>query len=133
MIFTPNHVQVVTPNAVQPPDRYFYLLSGDTVWECDGYRTGPAHLPDDSPEVHWLINFCCPVCRQNLNLDSSKKKLRVTPGQGLDTEELRCAYVAQFGGLCPFDAVLESPQRQSDRIVDVNGRKFKIDAVVKRC
>jgi len=132
-IFTPTHVRAVSKNMVAPPDRYFYLLSGDTVWQCDGYRTGSAELPDDHPDVKWLINFNCPICHNNLSLDSTKKKLRVTPGQGLDTDELRCSYIAQFGGWCPFDAVLESPQRAGDKTVTVDGKKIKIDAVVKRC
>lgn len=132
MIIRPDEVRGMHTAASRPPNRYFYLLYGDTVWECDGYRVGPEGAPDDSPEVNWSILLVCPVCHNNLRIDSIKKHLQVERGAaGLDTEPIRCSYKAEFGGLCRFCVVLEKPSRRSDREVIVNGRRIIIDAVAK--
>lgn len=132
MIIRPNEVRGMHTAASRQPDRYFYLLYGDTVWECDGYRIGPTEAPDDSPEVNWSILLVCPVCHNNLRIDSVKKHLQVErQAAGLDTEPIQCSYKAEFGGLCRFRVVLERPSRRSDREVIVDGRRIIIDAVAK--
>lgn len=130
-ILRPDHVQGALPIAQRRPDRLFYVLYGDTVWELDGYRVGPREQPDDGPDVCWTIHLACPRCHQNLLLDSLKKHLKVHPGQGLEAEPLHCSYRAEFGGPCPFGVALDLPSKRSDREVLVNGQRLLIDAVAR--
>lgn len=134
LIVKPNEIRGFLPTAQAKPDRYFYILYGDTVLEWDGYRIGgPVGAPDGAPEVNWSILLMCPKCRNNLRLDSLQKHLMVESGQsGISSEPIQCSYKAEFGGLCSWRVVLERPSRKCDRIVTVNGGvKIHIDAIAK--
>lgn len=135
IVVRPNEVKGFVTTGGRKPDRFFYILYGDTVWECDGYRVGPTAAPDDSPEVNWSLLIICPKCGGNLRIDSLKKHLGVEAGQaGLESEPLQCSYKAEFSGLCPFRVVLERPSKRHERVVTVDGgRQVRIDAVAKDC
>lgn len=138
LILRPDYVKGFADTAAKKVDRYFYIISGEECWECDGYRVGPAALPDDHPEVAWNILIICPVCHNNLMLDSTKKKLAVSRGAGLETAEpIRCSYKAEFGGLCKWCVVLEPPRRREDKQITVRldggvVKTVNVDAVAKR-
>lgn len=130
-IIRPDEVRVMNTVGASRPDRFFYVLYHDTVFEWDGYRVGPSAAPDGAAEVDWSILLVCPKCGRNLKLDSILKHLGVESGQsGLESEPIQCSYKAEFGGLCPWRIVLERPGR-SDQVVSVMGRKVKIDAVAR--
>jgi hypothetical protein len=133
LIVKPNEVRGFLPTAEATPDRYFYVLYGDTVLEWDGWRTGNPNAPDGADEVNWSILLMCPKCRNNLRLDSLQKHLMVESGQsGISSEPIQCSYKGEFGGLCSFRVVLERPSRKCDKIVTVNGgKRIRIDAIAK--
>lgn len=113
------------------PDRYFYILFEEHIWECDGYLS-----KEDGKEPEWMILITCPVCRQNLNLSSRKKKLLLDE-KGLHlAEPIACSYPGEFGGLCNFSVMLEPPTKSEDKTCMVNGPggrvKVIVDAVAKR-
>lgn len=125
-IIRPNEVKTLDDYARREPDRYFYILFGDDVWECDGYM-----IKDDGKEL-WTILIRCPVCNQNLKLDSEKKSLRIDD-KGLELKDtIQCSWPGQFGGLCNFHVAVEPPRKFEDRMVRVAGRQLKIDAVARR-
>jgi hypothetical protein len=103
------------------PDRFFYILCGDEVWEADAYQAGK----------EWLINLICPKCHQNITIKSTKKPMQVDE-YGLQLgEPIGCPWEGDFGTMCSFAIMLDTP-KQSDRIAQVNGVQVKIDAVAKR-
>jgi len=128
MILRPDYVKGYLPTAQRPPDRLFYLLDvrEDLVWEVDGYKTQLT-----SGDFSWLFVIACPICRNHLTLDSTRKKVEVTR-EGIQSEEFRCSHPAEFGGTCPFAIALERPRSREQREVCVRGRWYRIDAVVKR-
>lgn len=131
LILTPNLVKGVQTVGQRMPDRFFYILYGDLVWECDGYRVGGAEgAPDGDNNVSWTINLICPECHGSLLLDSHKKKLQIeSRSAGLESAEpIRCSHPAQFGGVCPWQVVLE----RSGKRVEVNGQWVFLDAVARR-
>jgi hypothetical protein len=132
-IVRPNEVKGFLPTASAKPDRFFYVLYGDTVLEWDGYRIGPVGAPDDSREVNWTLLVMCPKCHNNLKLDSLQKHLEVEARQaGIQSEPIQCSYKIEFGTLCTWRVVLERPTKRHDRIVTVDGgRQIVIDAVAK--
>jgi hypothetical protein len=118
-------------------DRFFYVLYKDTdvdqLWEVDGYRMGPVQAPDDDSHLTWTFHITCPKCRNNLLLDSTKKKIQVYRECGIESEVFRCGHPAQFGGPCPFGVALELPRKREERTVVIEGgRIVKVDAVAKR-
>jgi hypothetical protein len=138
LIVRPDYVKGFADTASKKVDRYFYIIYLEECWECDGYRIGPKDLPDDHPSVHWTILLRCPVCHNNLMLDSTKKKLQVSRPSGLETAEpIRCSYKAEFGGLCKWSVVLESPRRREDKQISVRlddniVKTVLVDAVAKK-
>lgn len=138
LIVRPNEVKGFQTTAEAKPNRYFYILCGDECWECDGYRMGDPALPDDHGDVHWAILITCPVCHQSLKLDSTKKKISIGRVSGLESDEpIRCSYPAQFGGVCPFTAVLELPRKPEEKEISVRldgnvTKRIAVDAVAKR-
>ena len=123
MIARPGLVKGYLPTATKPPDRVFYILYQDILWECDGYRA-PG---EPGAQPHWLIVLICPRCGENLTLNTSKKKVEITP-EGLQSEPFRCSHPAEFGGVCPFTVALEKP-KGAERRAQVNGRWYNVDAV----
>jgi hypothetical protein len=77
------------------------------------------------------------MCRQNLKLDSTKKKILIDE-QGLHlAEPIACAWPGEFGTACNFQVAIEPPRKAEDKMVRVNGmdgrpRQVKIDAVARR-
>lgn len=132
-VVTPNEVKGFLPTASRRPDRFFYVLYGDTVLEWDGYRVGPVGAPDDDPQVNWSVLLVCPRCHNNLRLDSLQKHLEVESGAaGLQSEPIQCSYKVEFGTLCTWRVVLERPTKRHNRIVTVDGgRQIVIDAVAR--
>lgn len=129
MILRPDYVKGYLPTAQRAPDRLFYLLDPfrDLVWEVDGYR----HPAAEGGTPYWILVLTCPTCRNHLILDTSKKKVEIDK-EGIQSEEFRCSHPAEFGGVCPFAVALDRPRSQEQREVCVQGRKYRIDAVVKR-
>lgn len=129
MILRPDYVKGFVPTASRPPDRLFYLLDkqDDRVWEVDGYKQPTA----DGMRPAWMLILSCPVCRNNLTLDSTRKHLEITE-EGIQSDVFRCSHGAQFGGVCPFSIALDRPRNKEERQVQVLGRWYKIDAVAKR-
>ena len=128
MIVRPDLVKGFVPTAQKPPDRLFYLLNphDDLVWEVDAYKQPTM----DGMKPAWLLILSCPICRNHLTLDSTKKHLEITD-EGIESDVFRCSHSAQFGGVCPFTIALDKPSK-SQRQVQVQGRWYKIDAVAKR-
>jgi uncharacterized protein YbaR (Trm112 family) len=128
MIVRPGLVKGFLPTATKPPDRLFYILylQDDLVWECDGYKK-PA---ENGTQPGWMIVLTCPICRNHLTLDTTKKKVEIT-AEGIQSESFRCSHPAEFGGVCPFEIVLARPSRKSERQVQVQSRWYKIDAVAR--
>ena len=98
----------------------------DTVWECDGYAVGDL----------WSILIICPVCRQNLKIDSTKKPMRIDE-KGLElADPIRCSYPGDFGTPCPFCVAIEPPKKadlyQEIRCGDGQVRKVKLDAIARK-
>lgn len=136
LILRPDYVKGFADTAKKKIDRYFYVLCGEELWQCDGYRVGPPELPDDHPSVSWNILLICPVCHNNLMLDSVKKKIQVSRPFGLETAEpIQCSYKAEFGGLCKWHVVLEPPKKCMEVVVQLDEgvrRAVLVDAVAKR-
>jgi len=126
-IIRPDEVKTLDDYATRKPDRYFYILFEEAVWECDGYM-----VKEEGKEPLWTILIVCPMCRQNLKLDSTKKKLRIDD-KGLElAEPIACAWPGEFGTACNFQVAIEPPRKSEDKYVRVNGRQVKVDAVAKR-
>lgn len=126
MILRPDYVRGFVPTATNKPDRLFYLLDtkDDCVWEVDAYKS-----PGESGRANWMLILACPVCRNHLVLDSTKKRLEVTD-EGIQSDVFRCAHDAQFGGICPYQIALDRPNK-NQRQVQVQGQWYRIDAVTK--
>jgi len=122
MIVRPDLVKGHLPTATAQPDRLFYILHEDVLWECDGYKH-PGAGND------FMIVLTCPACGNHLTLDSRKKKLEITE-EGILSETFQCSHRAQFGGPCPWTVVLDRP-RGDNRRVQVNGRWYTVDAVAR--
>lgn len=129
----PDRVTGYLDTATKLPDRIFKVLyrEDDAVWEIDGYRIGPREAPDSAPELHWTFHITCPKCKNNLLLDSKKKKIEIDP-DGIQTEAFRCSHPGMFGGICGFTFVLERPSKREDRVVLVQGVQHRIDAIVRK-
>jgi hypothetical protein len=131
-IVRPDEVKTCDDYARRKPDRYFYIIFEENVWECDGYK-----IERDGAEPLWTILLICPMCRQNLKLDSTKKKILIDE-QGLHlAEPIACAWPGEFGTACNFQVAIEPPRKAEDKMVRVNGmdgrpRQVKIDAVARR-
>lgn len=126
-IIRPDEVRTLDNYADRKADRYFYILFEESVWECDGYVVKP-----EGREPLWTILIVCPVCRHNLKLDSTKKKLLIDE-RGLElAEPIRCSWPGEFGTACNFQVAIEPPRKSEDKFVRVNGRQIKVDAVAKR-
>ncbi|MFH1645994.1 MAG: hypothetical protein ABIB11_06195 [Candidatus Omnitrophota bacterium] len=122
-IFKPDEIKGCYGNVGRTPDRYFYILYGEEVLECDGYKIGD----------NWSILLICPVCKGELKIDSIKKHMQMDE-RGLElAETIKCSWPGDFGQHeCTFCVALEPPRKTEDKIVVVNGRKVKIDAVAKK-
>jgi hypothetical protein len=136
-IVKPDFVQGCVESKTSKADRFFYVLykdaTVDQIWEIDGYRIGSREAPDDASSLQWTFHLTCPKCKNNLLLDSTKKKVRVYAGCGIESEEFRCGHPAQFGGVCSFGVALELPRRREDRVAVIEGgRILRIDALAKR-
>lgn len=127
MILRPDYVRGFVPTTTSVPSRLFYLLDtkNDCVWEVDAYRS-----PGENGRVNWMLVLVCPVCRNHLVLDSTKKKLEITT-EGIESDVFRCSHDAQFGGVCPYQVALDRPSK-SQRQVQVSGVWYHIDAVTRR-
>jgi len=131
-IVRPGEVKTLDDYATRKPDRYFYILFGENVWECDGYV-----INQDGKEPLWTILIVCPVCRHNLKIDSSKKKLLIDD-KGLEiAEPIACAWPGEFGTACNFQVAIEPPRKREDMFVRVNGidgigRQVKVDAIARQ-
>ena len=124
----PDHVQGFVAESTAHVDRHFYVLekngmAEDRVWEFDGYKAGD----------NWCVHIVCPICGQNLKLDSTKKKFQVTP-EGIETgEPIKCSWPGTFGQIECKWAVEFVPPRRDDRVVTLKGGdKIQIDAVARR-
>lgn len=125
-IVNKNEVKGFLGGTERKPDRYFYVLWDETVWELDGYCV---KLP--SGKLTWTILVTCPHCCQVLKLDTERKPLLVDE-RGLSTSEpIQCSYPGQFGGLCNWRVELEPP-KESLRYAVVNGQRVRLDAIAKR-
>lgn len=131
-IVRPNEVKTLDNYAGRKPDRYFYILFEENIWECDGYVVN-----QEGSEPLWSILLVCPLCKQNLKLDSDKKKLLIDE-QGLHlAEPIACAWPGEFGTACNFRVAIDPPRKREDKVVRVTGmdgisRQVKIDAVARR-
>jgi hypothetical protein len=131
-IIRPDEVKTLDNYAGSEPDRYFYIIYEEHVWECDGYR-----IRQEGSEDLWTILLVCPICRQNLKIDSTKKKLLIDD-KGLHlAEPIACAWPGEFGTACNFRVAIEPPRKREDQMVRVIGpdglsRQVKIDAVARR-
>lgn len=128
-IITPNEVKGFLGSDARKPDRLFYILFEDQIWEWDGYCV---HTADRDC---WSINIVCPRCHNNLRLDSTLKRLQVT-ADSLETDEpIRCSHVAEFGGLCSWRVELAPPRKREERYIEVGSptgvARIKIDAVAR--
>ena len=131
-IIRPDEVKTLDQHTAAKPDRYFYMLFEEHVWECDGYC-----IKREGKEALWTILIVCPLCKQNLKLDSKKKKLLIDE-QGLHlAEPIACAWPGEFNTPCNFRVMIEPPKKREDkfvRITDMGGvsRQVKVDAVAYR-
>jgi len=128
-IITPNEVKGFLGNDTRKPDRLFYVLYEDQIWEWDGYCVHLGETPC------WSINIVCPRCHNNLRLDSTRKRVQIT-SDSLETDEpIRCAHPAEFGGVCRWAIELAPPHKREERYIEVAGptgvARIKIDAVAK--
>jgi len=132
-IIRPDEVRTLDTHSERKPDRYFYIIYGEHVWECDGYLA-PGE-PGSEPQ--WMIILTCPVCRQNLTINSQKKKLMIDE-KGLHVaESIACSHPGEFGAPCKFKVAIEPPSKREDQhamvtCVDGISRQVKVDAVAKR-
>lgn len=126
-IVNPNEVKGFVGSHEIPPDRYFYLLneSDESLWQVDGYCVGD----------NWSINLICPVCGNNLRLDSTKKRFQVTEA-GIETDEpIQCPYPGEFGGMCRFRVEFQLPRGEKFfdfRLADGSVKRLRVDALIRR-
>lgn len=131
-IVRPDEVKTLDNFAGADPDRYFYMLFEEKVWECDGYC-----IKREGEEPLWTILIVCPLCKQNLKIDSTKKKLLIDD-KGLHlAEPIACAWPGEFNTPCNFRVAIEPPRRAEDKMCRVTGqdgvsRQVKVDAVAVR-
>lgn len=131
-IVRPDEVKTLDSHTEAKPDRYFYILFEDKVWECDGYV-----VAEEGKEPLWTILLICPVCKQNLKLDSIKKKLMLDE-QGLHlAEPIACGWPGEFSTPCNFRVMIDPPRKAEDKTFRVNcmdgvSRQVRIDGVARR-
>jgi len=131
-IVRPDEVKTLDTQRTAKPDRYFYMLFEEHVWECDGYYI---HEPGEEP--NWIILIVCPCCKQNLTINSTKKKILIDD-KGLHVAEpIACSHPGEFSTPCNFRVAVEPPSKQEDKYCRVAGsdgvsRQVKVDAVARR-
>jgi hypothetical protein len=131
-IVRPDEVKTLDNYCQREPDRYFYLLFEENVWECDGYC-----VREEGKEPIWTILIVCPLCKQNLKIDSTAKKLLIDERGLTLAEPIACSWPGEFSTACNFRVAIEPPQKREDRFARVTGpggvsRQVKIDAVAHR-
>ena len=131
-IVRPDEVKTLDSHTEAKPDRYFYMLFEEHIWECDGY-----YIQEEGKKPLWIILIVCPLCKQNLKIDSSNKKLLIDD-KGLHlAEPIGCSWPGEFNTPCNFRVAIEPPRKQEDKFCRVTGRdgvsrQVKVDAVARR-
>jgi len=131
-IIRPDEVKTLDTQRTAKPDRYFYLLFEETVWECDGYTS-----KEIGKEPQWIILIVCPLCKQNLTTNSEKKKILIDD-KGLHVADvIACSWPGEFSTPCNFRVAIEPPSKKEDMMCYVNApdgsrRQVKVDAVARR-
>lgn len=134
-IMKKDEVKGVVGHASTYPDRWIYVLdtSDDRIWEWDAYkRQDPV-----TKEHYWEVLIQCPVCRDNLRLDSRKKQINIGETHGVETgEPFFCGNIYEkdgFTGRCTWGCELKphdgEPVPMSDAKNGAPGM-CKIDAVI---